>query len=371
MRTAILSDLHLGSAFGEDVLRDAAIRRVLLERIGDADRVILLGDAVELRELPLAESLQRARPFFEELGEALAGRPVVLVPGNHDHRLAEPLLEELALAGPGLELEHRAAASSEATARIDAWLGRAELQVAYPGLWVREDVYATHGHYMDCHMSLPRLECVAAAAVMRAFGSLPADAGPAEYERVLRPVYGLSFSLAQSNLAQRATRPSERAWKAISRRDGSRGRISGAALRAAAAAGVPAGVWGLNRLLRAEFSPDLSGAAISRSGVDAATEMARRLGVDAGHVITGHTHRGGPGERDGEWRLPGGGRLHNSGSWVFASAFHHPGTPPNAYWPGTVVWVGDDGPPRHERLLLGHRGEELRGIVGRLRSRAV
>ena len=365
MRTAIVSDLHLGSAFGEDVLRNAAVRRVLLEEIGDADRVVLLGDAVELRELPLAASLERARPFFEELGEALAGRPVVLVPGNHDHRLAEPLLEELALAATDLGLEHRAPAASEATARIDRWLGAAELEIAYPGFWLRDDVYATHGHYMDCHMSLPRLECVAAAAVMRAFGPLPEDAGPTEYERVLRPVYSLSFSLAQSNLAQRATRPSERAWRTISRRNG-RGRLRHSALRAAAAAAVPAGVWGVNRLLRAEFDSDLSGAAITRSGVDAATEMARRLGVDGAHVIAGHTHRAGPNE--GEWPLPDGGSLHNTGSWVFADAFHHPGRPPGPYWPGTVTWVEETGVPRRTNLLENRPHRDLERLVRESRA---
>ncbi len=52
---------------------------------------------LELREKPLAATLESARPFFEERRRAMAGRHVVLVPGNHDHRLAEPLLEELAL----------------------------------------------------------------------------------------------------------------------------------------------------------------------------------------------------------------------------------------------------------------------------------
>ena len=45
--------------------------------------------------------------------------------------------------------------------------------------------------------------------------------------------------------------------------------------------------------------------------------MARRLRIDAAHVITGHTHRGGPHEGEADWPLPGGGRLHNTGSWVF------------------------------------------------------
>jgi UDP-2,3-diacylglucosamine pyrophosphatase LpxH len=370
VRTAIISDLHLSSAFGEDLLRDAAIRKVLLEEIAGADRLVLLGDVLELRERPLAAALEDARPFFEEIGEAMAGRPVVLVPGNHDHRLAEPLLEQVALERQVLGLERRAPPTAEPSVRIAAWLGTAELDIAYPGLWLRDDVYATHGHYMDCHMTLPRLECVAAAAVMRGFGPVPTHAGPADYERVLRPVYGLSYSLAQSGLARRATRPSERAWRAISSRNGARGRAQRASLRAAVGAGIPATVWSINRLLRSDFEADLSSAAISGSGVAAATEMARRLNIGGRHVITGHTHRAGPGDRDAEWELPGDGRLHNTGSWVFASAFHRPGTPPGPYWPGTVTWIEDEAPPRRVRLLTEHPREEMRGTVRRLASAA-
>lgn len=369
MRTAIVSDLHLGNAFGEDVARDAEIRRLLLEEIGAADRVVLLGDAIELRELPLAEALERTRPFFEDLGDALAGRPVLLVPGNHDHRLAEPLLEGVAISGRPLGLEERGGVAGEAAERIAAWLGDAELEVAYPGAWLRDDVYAIHGHYMDCHMALPRLECIAAAGVIRAFGPLPAAAGPDDYERVLRPVYGLSFSLAQSGMAQRATRPSERAWRAVARRDKRGGRIERAALRAASSAGIPAAVWGINRALRAGFDADLSPQAISNSGIDAAREMAERLGVDACHVITGHTHRAGPDKGDGEWPLAGGGRLHNTGSWVFADAFHHPGRPPNAYWPGTVTWLEDEGPPRRLNLLHDRPHKSLQNAVRTLIDR--
>src|ERR1044072_6832991 len=80
MRTAIVSDLHLGSGFGEDLLRDAGIRRVLIDELAGADRLVLLGDVVELRELPLPTAMESARPFFEELGEAMAGKPVVVVP---------------------------------------------------------------------------------------------------------------------------------------------------------------------------------------------------------------------------------------------------------------------------------------------------
>ncbi len=171
---------------------------------------------LELRDFPLARVLELTQPFFAELGEAMAGRRIVLVPGNHDHRLAEPLLEELSLGGGSLGLEHRALPAGEALNRIGSWLGAAELSVAYPGVWLRDDVYATHGHYMDCHMTLPRLECVAAAAVMRSGRRPPEAAAPGDYERVLRPLYGFAFGLADGGLAS-WSEPALRARLALGR----------------------------------------------------------------------------------------------------------------------------------------------------------
>jgi predicted phosphodiesterase len=365
MRTAIVSDLHLGAATGEDLARDPAIRRILLEEIASADRLVLLGDVLELRDLPLASVLAAVRPFFEELGEAMARRRIVLVPGNHDHRSAEPLLEDVALSGADLGLEHRAPPSASPATHLAEWLGDAELGIAYPGLWLRDDVYATHGHYMDLHMSLPRLECVAAAAIMRRGGRPPEPATPADYERVLRPIYGFFFGLAEAGLADRAFRPSERAWKAVSGESRNGGRARAATTKAAVAAGVPAGVWLLNRLVRADFRADVSAASITHSGIVAATEMTRRLQVEAAHVITGHTHRAGPGRGEAEWPLPGGGKLHNTGSWVYADAIHRPGAPPGPYWPGTVTWLGDEGPPQRVQLLLERPQDDLRSAVRR------
>lgn len=365
MRTAILSDLHLGVASDEDVLRDPNVRRILFEEIAGADRLVLLGDVVELRNLPVGPSLERARPFFEELGEVLGEALVTWVPGNHDARLAEPMLDELSIAGaPALGLEHHHAASPGPAGLIDQWLGSAQLQIAYPGARLREDVYATHGHYMDAHLTLPRAECVAAATMIRLSKPVPARATPADYERVLRPIYGFAYGLAQvMPVKRRRNGPFEKAWEILAgeRKDGFKGR--------AARAGFPLAIRGLNALLRADFEPDVTPAAIFRSGVQAAIEMTRRLGIDDLHVITGHTHRAGPLPDEPEWALPGGGRLHNTGSWVFSSAFHQPGTPPNSYWPGTVTWLEDDDPPRRVQLLHGHSHAQMIDLISRASRR--
>jgi hypothetical protein len=96
--------------------------------------------------------------------------------------------------------------------------------------------------------------------------------------------------------------------------------------------------------------------------------MARRLGVDGGHVITGHTHRGGPRPGEAPWRLPGGGELHNTGNWVFSTPLHNPGTPPNSYWPGTVTWIEDSGPPRRVELLRDREHHDMVELAARSRG---
>jgi predicted phosphodiesterase len=373
MKTAILSDLHLGTTGGSDVLRDPEVRGVLLAELRGAERVVLLGDVVELRERPLGAALDLARPFLAEFGAALGGDvEVILVPGNHDARLAEPLLDRLSIEGGRLALDSTAEPSPGPTAEIAAALAPARLRISYPGVWLREDVFATHGNYMDLHLSLPRAECVALAAVARIAGQLPDPATPADYERLVRPFYGLAYGAAQAMPRRvrerpREVGPSEAAWEllAAERPDRSRARR----LKARAVRGAfPAVVAGVNRLLHADFDSDISGEAIFRSGVEGAAEMARRLGVDGGHVITGHTHRGGPRPGEGPWRLPGGGRLHNTGNWVFSTALHNPGRPPNSYWPGTVTWLEDSGPPRRVELLRDRDHADLLALAARSRA---
>jgi hypothetical protein len=198
MKTAIISDLHLGVSSGGDVLRDPEIRAILLEELRGAERLVLLGDIVEMRERPLGASLDLALPFLAEHGAAVGDIEVVLTPGNHDSRLAEPLLDRLSLEDAPLPLDATAVPTDGPTATIAAALSPARLRIAYPGIWLRDDVYATHGHYMDLHLRLPRAECVILAGVSRVSGPLlPDHAAPADYERIVRPLYGLAFGAAQ------------------------------------------------------------------------------------------------------------------------------------------------------------------------------
>ena len=87
MSTLIVSDLHLGSRSGVDLLRHREIREVLWRELETVDRLVLLGDVLELRHGPHRDALEAARSFFQELGEVFAGREVVVLAGNHDYAL--------------------------------------------------------------------------------------------------------------------------------------------------------------------------------------------------------------------------------------------------------------------------------------------
>ena len=65
-----------------------------------------------------------------------------------------------------------------------------ELSLAYPGLHLRDDVYATHGHYLDLHLTIPRLESIAASAMARVTAARQAGgARPSDYEAIMAPMY--------------------------------------------------------------------------------------------------------------------------------------------------------------------------------------
>src|SRR4051812_30572576 len=148
--TAVLSDLHLGTRSDADVLRRPAMRQILFEALREADEIVLLGDALELREQPLADVLEVAMPFFDELGEALPGKRITILAGNHDHHLVAEWLDRLRVEGTRLGLEQRT--GPEATlpvSLIAKRLPRNEVELAYPGVWLRDGTYATHGHYID------------------------------------------------------------------------------------------------------------------------------------------------------------------------------------------------------------------------------
>jgi predicted phosphodiesterase len=360
MLTAVVSDIHLGKAAGTDLVQLPAVRERLLETIARADRLVLLGDAVELRESPLADAMTAAKPFFQALGEAFTGKPVTIVPGNHDYQLATPLLEAKASDpdAPPLGLADTATPPDGAGAlgRIAAWAKPAEVELSYPGTWIRDDVYATHGHYMDWHGTVPTLEILSigiAERVVRHRSRIADRMTPADYEAALAPVYELAHALAQSARHDRQLAGGGRSARMWQRLNGEHdGSLRNRAEAALASAAVQATVGALNRLGLGPLSPELSATELRRAGLRSMAASIDALGVDARHVVFGHTHRSGPWPRDHEgWNLPNGGRLTNSGSWIYEKVWLGDRPNDNPYLPGVVVWVEDEGDPRPERLL--------------------
>jgi Calcineurin-like phosphoesterase len=347
--TAVISDLHLGARPENDVLRQPATRARLLPRLAEADQLVLLGDVLELRQAPLPAALDAARPVFGELGEAMRGRRVVIVPGNHDHAL----LGER----PSAQLERPVAPSgSQPLNQIASWMPGVEVVVSYPGYRIRDDVYATHGHYLDCHNTVPTIETMLASVAKRrrrfpAHGPLSVE----DYERVLAPLYALSYRGAQRSAALPVApgAPSKRLWELLVREDGKTtiaGRFIGGVV-------LPGSVAALNGLGFGPFTPEVSGPVLRRSGLRAIGESLERRGIEAAHAIFGHTHRAGPLPHDEGWVTPGGIALHNTGNWVYEPGFVGRSPTDSPYWPGSLILVGDEGPPRLERLLTDLRHE--------------
>src|SRR5436190_4915750 len=299
--TVILSDLHLGTRSQADVLRRERPRKLLLERIQEADDVLLLGDVVELREQPLRDVLDIALPFFEALGDALPGRRVTIMAGNHDHRVASEWLEARRLAGEPLALEQRTSPdASRITALVAERMPKNDVELAYPGVWLRPGTYATHGHYIDCHMTIPRLEAIAVSATARITGGMPVPPRtPDDYEAAITPLYALAYAIAQGSSRARRILGMDLSRSVWQRIDGRRDIRS----RALSQVAIPAAVWTLNRAGMGPFEARLSGITLRDSGLRAMNALIDALeGLrDAREVIFGHTHRAGPLRTDTTW----------------------------------------------------------------------
>ncbi|MDQ6817898.1 MAG: hypothetical protein M3018_10925, partial [Actinomycetota bacterium] len=285
--------------------------------------------------LPLGRehhALDSAEPVLRAIGGALGPRrDAIVVPGNHDFGLIRSWIPRAATAltpdtlvpldaTPGLE-------------RLAGALAPARVGVHYPGVWLEERVWATHGHYLDRHL-LPESTYGIARGLL---GRLPRDGAAVEdYERAGGP----SLTRVEAYLLQHLPR-----WLATFVEDVAE------LLRASTMPLAP------QRFLHprmARFTAWALSAQMRRASIPALARVVHRLGLDAESVVFGHVHRLGPlpGDRLSDWEGPGGGpRLTNTGSWVYEPLLVHNARGPHPYWPGGAVLIEDGRQPQTVGLL--------------------
>jgi UDP-2,3-diacylglucosamine pyrophosphatase LpxH len=332
MRTLVVSDLHLGARLQRDVLRQGDALEALLAALDGIERLVLLGDVVELLEGRPRQAMEAAEPVLRAVGARLGSdTEVIVVPGNHDKPLVRPWVRTT-----GASLRVDSDVPLDATpllTRLTSLLAPARVRVRYPGVWLSERVWATHGHYLDRHL-LPEVAYGMARGLL---GRLPRDgATPADYERAGGP--------SLTRLEARLTRVLPRPLAALTD-------DAAELLRAVTMPRVPRRL--LDRRI-APFTSTVLEAQMRRASMPALSRVVHRLGVDAEWVIFGHVHRRGPlpGDDERRWRGPGGRpRIANTGSWVYEPLLVHHATPPHPYWPGGAILLSDGREPQTIGLL--------------------
>ncbi len=334
VRTLVISDLHLGSRIGRDVLRHRPVLDRLCIAVAEADRLVLLGDTVEMLEGRPRGALADAEPILSALGEALgSGGRVLLLAGNHDHALVRPWIHEQERAGRQLPHTARVPLSSNPDLRaIAKWVRPASFEVRYPGADLGDGVWAHHGHYLDRHL-IGRVDPLGSSR-------------PEQYERALgatatRITGGLAAAMppavgdAVDRLARFAARSAVMARPVVAQ--------------------MPGASW------LAPLSAGALGYQFRRSGLPAMAAVADQLGVPSPKVIFGHVHRAGPRPADdpAEWSR-GQRQLWNTGCWVYEPLLLAGAEPPHPYWPGGALWV-EGGEIRSVGLLDDLEPELLRG----------
>ena len=356
------------------MLRDPAARDALLAELGGADRLVLLGDALELRHGPVpTRSRPRARRSAA-IGEALGDRTARSCSSRATTTTRSSRRGSSAARSrgePPLGLEQRADPTATTLAGVARRAGSAPARstLAYPGLWLRDDVYATHGHYLDRHVTVPTFERLAAGAMARVVGEMPARRRRA---RGLRGRARAAVRVAARRLALHEARlrapeghaerlaAADRLRPAAAARPRARRRLPDGRPRAEHDGRRPGG----RRPVAGRAAPRRACGRCARRAAGSAST--RGLGALRPHAPRGAARRRRR-RRSGRPRRRGP-RLVNTGCWVHEKVFLGDGGERSPYWPGTVVEVGDDGPPVLRNVLAGYRPDVRASRRGRGRD---
>ncbi len=331
MRTLIVSDLHLGTRLEYDVLRRPEPLAALLAALESVDRLVLLGDIVELMEGRPQQAMAIAEPVLRAAARVIgASGEIVVVPGNHDRPLVRTWARR---TGEALQPANAVPLdASPALARLISWLAPASVRVSYPGVWLDERTWVTHGHYLDQHLWPVSSFGLARGSLRRpprdevlpiAYDTATRPSMTRATRWLPRPFLTLADDLAM--LVRASTMP----------RDQRRRRFG-------------------TRL--SPLTSHVLGVQMRRASIPALARVVHRLGVDAERVVFGHVHRLGPLAADNAagWRGPGGRpRMANTGAWLYEPLLVHHAQPPHPYWPGGAIVIDDGAEPRAVGLLDG------------------
>ncbi len=251
-----------------------------------------------------------------------------MVAGNHDHGLVAGWIDGR-LRPSARDSWGSSSGSSRATAARSPRRWRAAAQparagLAYPGVWLRDDVLAIHGHYSDLHATVPTFERLATGVMARWIVRVPeAGASPDDYEAVLAPMYAWMTALTQRSeraVLSAGAGASARAWVTLAggerrsrprARRRARRRLRGRRGGAQRGGPGPAGARPVGRFAAAGLpARDRRGAAPPRRDRAATSSGATRT---APARSTATTPRSGS--------TPAGTRILNTGSWVYQRHF--------------------------------------------------
>lgn len=323
-RTLIISDIHLGQRGGGlSVLMRPRVLAALLSALEGYDRLVLLGDTVELQETHAGDSFPLAEPVLRSIAQKLGPeKQLLLVPGNHDHALVSRWARA---QGAGLARENVVPPdASPLLEQVVSWLEATRVEVHYPGLWLSDTVWATHGHFLNHYLRPISSWGLHPPRRFRPARGVP-PAPPAEFEYI----------------PKREMEPHMRD-------------------------GLPPERW-LDRHIPTRFAPltaHLLDRQMQRHALPAMAAVAAALGVDSEFVLFGHVHRRGPLGDDDRALWSGSGespRLINTGSWRYEPVVARGLGAAGPYWPGGAVSLCEDGVPRSIGLLDGLDADQLLG----------
>ena len=140
------------------MLRRDGAAEALFAALGDVDRLVLLGDSLELRNRRAREVLEASEPFFSRSPRRSADRRAGDRRGQPRPRAGRALARAPLRTARPRAADRRRRRPPISRPRSPRSCPARTVEFAYPGIWLREDVYATHGHYLDVHMTVPTFE---------------------------------------------------------------------------------------------------------------------------------------------------------------------------------------------------------------------